>query len=160
MHNEEVPKEILTSLSNLTNFLSKGSSAKNNLKESNAVKKMFLYNEFRFKFLNSTSKSTPKTNSAPTSVYDEHVFEKDYYEEEEEDSESDFDFNSNDYRNENKFNFKSQKVQPPLEKISQVKRPTSTQPSLTIDTTTVFVDTPFRLELDPVSGLFSTVKNR
>lgn len=87
-------------------------------------------------------------------------FEKDYYEEEEEDSESDFDFNSNDYRNENKFNFKSQKVQPPLEKISQVKTPTSTQPSLTIDTSTVFVDTPFRLELDPVSGLFSTVKNR
>merc|ERR1712029_41271 len=106
MHNEEVPKEILTSLSNLTNFLSKGSSAKDNLKESNAVKKMFLYNEFRFKFLNSTSKITPKTNSAPISVYDEHNFEKDYYEEEEEEeeeeSEFDFDFNSNDNRNENK----------------------------------------------------------
>ena len=158
MSNEEVPKEILTSLSHLTKFLSRPKTKNDGLENSDDgmidVKKVSLFNDFRMKFFISDSHKIPKSSS-PTPVLDEHIFENDYYDEEE--SEVGFD----DYQTENKednnfkFSFRSQQVQPPLVKISE----TSTEPPQKLDTSTVYVDTPFRLEFDPVSGLFSTIKN-
>ena len=121
------------------------------------VKKVSLFNDFREKFLQSASNSIPKLSSPITPAIDEHIFENEYYDEEE--SKVDYDYYLNESKGDNNFKstFRSQQVQPPLVKISEVS--TSTKPPKTKDTTTVYVDTPFRLEFDPVSGLFSTVKD-
>ena len=61
-----------------------------------------------------------------------------------------------------RFSFKQQQVNPPefgSARLDPTTSPTTTTRRPDTTTTSVFVDTPFRLKLDPVSGLFKTVKD-
>ena len=164
--NRKVPKKILLSLSHLTRFLSDRSDDKDEEeKEMIDVDAVSRFNEESRKSL-TILKSPPPTATTTTSSSHDDLFSKD-----------DFDYEAEglDYHQYDqfekadekfRFSFKQQQVQPP-EFGSARFEPTTTAATTTstigLETTTaptaVFVDTPFRLKLDPVSGLFKTVKD-
>ena len=167
--NEKVPKDILRSLSHLTRFLSDTIDDKNE-PEKEMIDAVSRFNEERRKTLIILKSPLTTTTTSYPDYIDDDLFSKD-----------DFDYDNEDdgvtipdyyqYAEANqrfRFSFKQQQVQPPLQSTTTrrtttttTRRTTSTsRPSRRPETTTsLFVDTPFRLKLDPVSGLFKTVKD-
>ena len=162
--NREVPKKILLSLSHLTSFLSERSDAKNEEeKEMRDVDTVSRFTEERRKSL--TILKSPFTTTTTTSSPPDGLFSKDEFEYEDEglDYYQYDQFETADERF--RFSFKQQQVQPPIKTVSgserfEPKTPTKITTTRRPETTTaVFVDTPFRLKLDPISGLFKTVQD-
>ena len=163
--NRKVPKKILLSLSHLTRFLSDRSDDKDEEeKEMIDVDAVSRFNEESRKSL-TILKSPPPTATTTTSSSHDDLFSKD-----------DFDYEAEglDYHQYDqfekadekfRFSFKQQQVTPPIKSESgsarfEPKTTTKTTTTRRPETTTaVFVDTPFRLKLDPISGLFKTVKD-
>ena len=162
--NRKVPKEILLSLSHLTRFLSDKSDDKDE-EEMLDVDAVSRFNEERRKSLIilKSPLSSSTTTTTTTSSHDD-LFSKDDFDYEAEG----FDYHQYDQfekADENfRFSFKQQQVQPPEFGSTRFEPTTTTATTSTMrqettTTTAVFVDTPFRLKLDPVSGLFKTVKD-
>ena len=158
--NRKVPKEILLSLSHLTRFLSDRSADKNEEeKEMIDVDAVSRFNEERRKSLIILKSPTTSTTTFPP----EDLFSKDDFEYEA-DSLDYYQYDQFEEAEEKfRFSFKQQQVNPPdfgsarFDLTSTSTSTTTRRPETT--TTAVFVDTPFRLKLDPVSGLFKTVKD-
>ena len=162
--NRKVPKEILLSLSHLTRFLSERSDDKNEeKKEMRDVDTLSRFTEERRKSL--IILKSPFTTTTTPSPPPDDLFSKDDFEYEDEGLDyyqyDQFEKADDRFR----FSFKQQQVTPPIKSESgsarfEPKTTTKTTTTRRPETTTaVFLDTPFRLKLDPISGLFKTVKD-
>ena len=163
--NEKVPKDILRSLSHLTRFLSDTIDDKNE-PEKEMIDAVSRFNEERRKSLIILKSPLTTTTTSYPDYIDDDLFSKDDFDYED-DGVTIPDYYQYEEANQSfRFSFKQQQVQPPTTTSRRTtstttRRTTSTsRPSRIPETTTsLFVDTPFRLKLDPVSGLFKTVKD-
>ena len=167
MSNEKVPKDILRSLSHLTRFLSDTIDDKNE-PEKEMIDAVSRFNEERRKTLIILKSPLTTTTTSYPDYIDDDLFSKDDFDyDNEDDGVTIPDYYQFEEANQSfRFSFKQQQVQPPTTTSRRTtstttRRTTSTsRPSRRPETTTsLFVDTPFRLKLDPVSGLFKTVKD-
>ena len=107
---------------------------------------------------------SPFTTTATTSSPSDNLFSKDDFEHEDESLDY-YQYDQFEAADERfRFSFKQQQVQPPIKSEfgSERYEPKTTKTTSTRrpkTTTAVFLDTPFRLKLDPISGLFKTVKD-
>jgi len=144
-------------LSHLTKFLSDTIDDKNE-QEKEMIDAVSRFNEERRKSLIILKSPLTTTTTSYPDYIDDDLFSKDDFDYED-DGVTIPDYYQYEEANQSfRFSFKQQQVQPP---ITTTRRTTSTsRPSRRPETTTsLFVDTPFRLKLDPVSGLFKTVKD-
>ena len=156
--NTKVPREILISLTHLTKFLSSETSRENAemnmMIETMDVKPLSRFNDSRRKSLIVQPPRTSTTTTSSTIAVEDDLFAKDdfnYYDYEDEDNLAEEGFHQYESTGDAfKFSFR------------QHKDPTTTttrRPSSTTTPTSLYIDTPFRLRLDPVSGLFKTVRD-
>ena len=156
LSNTKVPREILISLTHLTKFLS-GETPRENAEmnvmiETMDVKPLSRFNDSRRKSLIVQPPRTSTTTSSTIAVEDD-LFAKDdfnYYDYEDEDNLAEEGFHQYESTGDAfKFSFRQHKD--PI--TTTTRRPSTTPP------TSLYIDTPFRLRLDPVSGLFKTVRD-
>ena len=157
LSNTKVPREILISLTHLTKFLS-GETPRENAEmnvmiETMDVKPLSRFNDSRRKSLIVQPPRTSTTTSSTIAVEDD-LFAKDdfnYYDYEDEDNLAEEGFHQYESTGDAfKFSFRQHKD--PI--TTTTRRPSTTTPP-----TSLYIDTPFRLRLDPVSGLFKTVRD-
>ena len=156
-----LPSQILSALSQLTEFLNRNKPAEEEREEEIVLESLNVdtvnsFNQFRLSQrkllvkepLSRTTTRVPIKNYDDDNYYDEDIFY---------DDES---LKSNDYvqydndGEQFRFSFNHRATFKPL--AIPTRR---TTPAPLKETTTVFLDTPFRLQFDPESGLYSTVLN-
>ena len=160
--NEQVPSQILSALGQLTKFLNKNQNDDTDetedktLLESLNVDTVKTFNKLRLTQRKLIAKEPSTTRKAPIDYFEDDKFYDDniFYDDES--------LNDNDYiqyesqEEKFRFSFNQQPKFPTTLKPKPIPERKSTQ-TPTRETSTVFLDTPFRLQLDPQSGLYSTV---
>lgn len=160
--NEQVPSQILSALGQLTKFLNKNQNDDTDETEDKTVLESLnvdtvkTFNKLRLTQRKLIAKEPSTTTKAPIDYFEDDKFYDDniFYDDES--------LNDNDYiqyesqEEKFRFSFNQQPKFPTTLKPKPIPERKSTQ-TPTRETSTVFLDTPFRLQLDPQSGLYSTV---
>ena len=163
---EQVPTEILSALGQLTEFLNRDDNLDREqreemVRESLNVDTVTSFNKQRLaqRKSSTTTTTTTTTTRAPLDDFQDDFYYEDslFY--------SDESLSSNDYlqyeteEDQFRFGFSTHQLRLSPSSTTQSVPERTVTPSPGKETTTVFLDTPFRLQFDPKSGLYSTVLN-
>ena len=163
---EQVPTEILSALGQLTEFLNRNDNLDREqreemVRESLNVDTVNSFNRQRLaqRKSSTTTITTTTTTRAPLDDFqDDFYYEDDLFY-------NDESLSSNDYlqyeteKEQFRFGFSTHQLRLSASSTTQSVPERTVTPSPRLETTTVFLDTPFRLQFDPKSGLYSTVLN-
>ena len=162
---EPLPSQILTALSQLTEFLDRNKPPGEEREEEIVLESLNVdtvnsFNQFRLnqrKLLVKESSSTTTTRVPIKNYDDDNYYDDDIFYDDESLKSNDYvhyDYDEEQFR----FSFNHRTRFSTTFKPQTIPTRRTTQTPLK-ETTTVFLNTPFRLQFDPESGLYSTVLN-